>query len=78
MLLVFGATGIFTPIIEGAATAIGAGVVVGGFVGASAGVLNGWSRRQVEADALRISYIGSAAVLALWFLDQCVVYATAL
>jgi len=76
MLLVLGAAGIFTPIIEGAATAIGAGVVVGGFLGATRGVLRGESRKQVESDALRDTYIGAAGVLAIWAFDQCIVYAT--
>jgi len=76
MVIVFGAAGIFTPTVESAATAIGAGLVVGAFLGASAGLLNGWSRRQVESDALWTSYFGSVIVLGLWVLDRCIVYAT--
>ncbi len=76
MLLVLGTTGIFTPIIESAATAIGAGVVVGGFLGATRGVLRSESRKQVEGAALRDSYIAAAVVLAVWVVDQCIVYAT--
>lgn len=75
MLLVLGTTGIFTPIIESAAMAIGAGVVVGGFLGATRGVLRRESRKQVEGDALRDTYIGAAGVLALWAFGQCIVYA---
>jgi hypothetical protein len=78
MVLVLGTAEIFTPIIEAAATAIGAGIVIGGFLGASGGALNGWSRRQVEGDALRDSYFGAAGGLASWVLDQCIVYATAI
>lgn len=70
------ATGIFTPIIEAAATAIGAGIVMGGFAGASAAVIYGWSRKQVEGHALRDGYIGAVAVFGLWVIDQCIVYAT--
>lgn len=76
MFFVLGSAGIFTPIIEAAATAIGAGVVVGGFLGATAGAVGGWSRRQVERDALRDSYFGASGALALWVVDQCIVYAT--
>lgn len=61
-----------------AAAAIGAGAVLGGFAGASAGVAYGWSRAQVESNALRDSYIGAAAVLGLWIFDQCIVYATSI
>jgi hypothetical protein len=76
MFVVAGAAGIFTPVIEAAATAIGAGVVVGGFAGASAGVFYGWSRKQVENHALRDGYIGAVIVLGIWLFDQCIVYAT--
>jgi hypothetical protein len=69
---------IFTPIIESAATAIGAGIVIGGFVGASGGAFRGWSRKKVERNALRDSYIGATWVLALWVLDRCIVYATSI
>jgi len=67
--------GIFTPIIESAATAIGAGLVVGGFLGASRGMLRGQSRKQVEGYALRDTYAAAAWVLALWVFDQLIVYA---
>lgn len=71
-----GTTEIFTPVIEGAAAAIGAGVVLGSFVGASMGVLNGFSRKQVEGNGLRDGYFGASVALVLWLLDQCIVYAT--
>lgn len=76
MLHVLANAEIFTPIIEGAATAIGAGVVVGGFLGATRGVLQGQSRKQVEGDALRDTYLGAAGVFIFWAFDQCIVYAT--
>jgi hypothetical protein len=77
MPFVFGA-GIFTPIIEAIATAIAAGVVVGGFLGASAGALNGWSRREVEQNALRDTHWGATAAFACWVADQCIVYITSI
>jgi hypothetical protein len=73
---VLAANGIFTPIIQSIAAAIGAGVVVGGFGGATFGVAHRLSRKQVESEALRNSYIGAVAALAIWLLDQCIVYAT--
>jgi hypothetical protein len=76
MLAALGTSGVFTPIIESAAAAIGAGVVIGGFVGASAGVRHGLSRKEVERSTLRDSYFGAVWVLAFWILDQCIVYAT--
>lgn len=76
MFLATATAGTFTPIIEGAATAIAAGVVVGGFLGATRGALRGQSRKQVEGDAFRDSYFGATGVLAVWVLDQCIVYAT--
>lgn len=78
MLIIFGSAGVFTPTIEAAAAAIGAGVVIGGFAGATAGVVYGWSRRQVESQALRDSYIGATIVLGVWILDQCIVYAASI
>lgn len=77
MLLVLATAEIFTPIIE-AAAAVGSGVVLGGFCGASAGALNGWSRRQVEGNGLRDGYIGASMALVFWVLDQCIVYATSI
>jgi hypothetical protein len=76
MLLVLGTAEIFTPVIEGAAAAIGSGVVLGSFGGASVGVLNGLSRRQVEDNGLRDGYFGASIALMFWLLDQCIVYAT--
>jgi hypothetical protein len=76
MLVVFSTAEIFTPIIESAAAAIGAGIVIGGFVGASNGTLRGLSRKQVEGTALRDSYMGATWALGFWAFDRCIVYAT--
>jgi len=78
MALFFGTGEIFTPIIEAAASAIGSGILLGGFYGASAGALKGWSRKQVERDAFRDGHIGATLALCLWILDQCIVYATSI
>ena len=76
MLYLLASAEIFTPIVENAATAIGAGVVVGSFLGATRGVLRGQSRKQVEGAALRDTYFGAAGVFIAWAFDQCIVYAT--
>jgi len=75
-MLVVGAIGFFGTFFEAVATAIGTGVVVGGFLGASAGVILGWTRKQVESHTLRDGYIGAVLVLTLWVVDLCIVYAT--
>jgi hypothetical protein len=43
-----GQVGIATRVLEAIATSIGAGVVVGGFLGAGAGAVAGRSRKAVE------------------------------
>ena len=78
MPVILGASGIFTPVIESAATAIAAGIVLGAFFGASAGALSGRSRTQIESNALRDSHLVGAGVLAVWIIDQCIVYATSI
>jgi hypothetical protein len=51
-----------------AATAIGAGVVVGGFLAGGAGMLAGRTRKEMEANALRDVFIGgSTGILCLCF-----------
>jgi hypothetical protein len=57
------------PLIESAATTIGAGIMVGTFGGATAGVILRRSRREVEAKALRDGYFGAAAAVAVWILE---------
>ncbi len=76
MPLVLGTAEIFTPIIESVAAAIGAGVVTGGFVGASNGALRGLSRSEVEGTAFRDSFAGAVCALGFWAIDHCIVYAT--
>ncbi len=69
-------TGFLVSLFEEAATAIGAGVIVGSFAGTTGGVVFRWSRRQVESHALRDGYIGAVVVLCAWLLNLCIVYAT--
>jgi hypothetical protein len=75
-MLASGAIGFFVPVVERAATAIAAGIVVGCFAGATRGYVSARSRKQVENDTLRDGYIGAAIVLGLLLIDLCIVYAT--
>jgi hypothetical protein len=70
-----GAIGFFGSLFEAVATAIGSGVVVGSFVGASMGIRYGLSRKQVEGRALRDGYFGAVAAICCLPIDLCIVYA---
>jgi hypothetical protein len=76
MLLATHSAGLLVALAEEAATAIGTGVVLGGFVAASSGVVNGRSRSEVEDTALRDGYFGAVTVLSIWLVSLCIVYAT--
>jgi hypothetical protein len=76
MLLAAGSTGFLISLFEEAAAAIGAGIIVGCFAGATGGFAFGWSRKQVEGNALRDGYIGALFAVGVWLLDACNVYAT--
>lgn len=52
-------TGSLTTLLEMAATSIGAGIVVGGFVASGAGMLIGRTRRDLEGNALRSGFWGA-------------------
>jgi hypothetical protein len=75
MLITLGAIGLLSAILEAVATAIGVGIVFGGFVGATAGLVGGWSRKDVERHALRDGYFGAVFALAWWGADLIVGYA---
>jgi hypothetical protein len=70
----FAAIGFFSSIFEAAATAIGTGIVVGGFAGATAGAVSCRSRKDVERNSLRDGYVGAVAACALWLVDLLVRY----
>jgi hypothetical protein len=74
MHITVAAIGLFGSIFEAAATAIGTGIVVGGFLGASAGMVFGWSRKEVEGHSLRDGYFGAAIAAVLWLFDLLVRY----
>ena len=78
MLSLAGTAGFPVSLFLEAATAIGAGIVVGSFIGATRGLVYDWTREQVEDNALRDGYWGAVLVLGLWLLRLCIVYATGL
>ncbi|HEY6551179.1 MAG TPA: hypothetical protein VIY71_08285, partial [Solirubrobacterales bacterium] len=61
--------GFATSVFEAAATSIGAGVVVGGFVAATGAMLGRRSRKEVEKTALRDGYIGGVVGIFCLLLD---------
>jgi hypothetical protein len=75
MFLLIRTTGFPVSLFLDAATAIGAGVVIGSFVGATGGALHGWTRKQVEGNTLRDGYVGALVVLGFWLCRECIVYA---
>jgi hypothetical protein len=57
-MLAFAEVGLLTKVLELAATSIGTGVVVGGFVTAAAGMVSRRSRKEMEAYTLRRVFWG--------------------
>ncbi len=64
--MVLAQVGPLTTLIESTATAVGAGIVLGGFCSGLAGLLLALPRAEIEARVLRDGYIGGAlSVLAM-------------
>jgi len=60
--------GFLTTLLELAATSIGEGIVVGGFVAAAVGMLRRRSRKDLEGNALRDTFAGArGGILCLLF-----------
>jgi hypothetical protein len=70
-MFVVGQVSIATRVLEAIATSIGAGVVVGGFLGAGAGAVAGRSRKAVEGDSLRDGFYGGLVGLVCLIADSC-------
>jgi hypothetical protein len=51
--------GLLTTLMETAATSIGAGILVGGFVTSGVGMVAGRTRKEIETRALRDAFYGS-------------------
>lgn len=71
-MIVIAGIGLATTLLESVATSIGLGVAVGGFFGSSVGMLRGWTRKEVEADALRSVFYGGVAGMSCLCLDLIV------
>jgi hypothetical protein len=53
--------GLLTALMESAATAVGAGIVLGGFVTGGVGLVAGWPRPKFDARVLSFGYFGGVA-----------------
>lgn len=69
MVWSFANIGSTAAVLEAAASAIGAGMVVGGFAGGIVGVALRWPRAKAEREVLRSSYVMGALGLALLAID---------
>ncbi|HEY7456447.1 MAG TPA: hypothetical protein VH703_04145 [Solirubrobacterales bacterium] len=72
--MIFGQVGPFTSLIEGAATAAGAGMLLGGFATGLRGVLAGHPRPTLEGRALEGAYLGGVGGAAAIVTDMVVSY----
>ena len=66
--------GVFTGLAETAATAIGAGIVIGGFVAGGIGAVSGWDRAELDRRVPLAGYLGGLFVVALGLLDLVLRY----
>jgi hypothetical protein len=66
--------GLTTTVLESIASSIGAGMLTGGFLMATAGFARGRKPQDVEADALRDACLGGAVGVALLILDLATRY----
>jgi hypothetical protein len=69
--------GPFTAVTEALATAVGAGVVLGGVAAGILGLVRGSSKVDIEESALASGYIGGGVGAALALLDLILGYALA-
>lgn len=67
--MLFASIGWATTLLELAATSIGYGIVAVGFVTSCAGMLLGWTRRELEAKALRSAFWGGVVGMSCLCLD---------
>jgi hypothetical protein len=66
--------GFTTTILESAATSVGAGMLMGGFVVGAVGLALGWPRGDLERRALRDGYVGGLVAVALMLFDLVMRY----
>ena len=66
--------GFTTTVLESFATTIGAGMLMGGFVLGTIGLLLGDSRRSLERRALKVGYLGGLVGAGLLIFDVAMRY----
>ena len=66
--------GFLTGALEAFAAAVGAGMVVGGFLAGLYGLLAGWRRRDIRAEAFDAGYVGGACGAFFALVDLLVRY----
>ncbi len=66
--------GPLTTVLEAAATAVAAGVALGGVAAGILGLIRGWSRTAIEGNALASGYVGGGVGAALALLDLILRY----
>ena len=66
--------GLTTTVLESVAASVGAGMLMSGFVMGTAGLVLGWSRRDIEARALRDACGGGLLASGLLIFDLAMRY----
>jgi hypothetical protein len=72
--MALGQIGLFTTVVEALATALGAGILLGGFVVGSIGIVAGWPRPLLDERVLAFGYLGGIVGAALAFIDLILRY----
>lgn len=62
--------GKITAFLEAAATAVGVGVVLGGFIAGLVGLLSGWDRETLDLRVVKYGYAGATACVVLRLIDM--------
>lgn len=68
--MAFAQIGPLTSLLESSAAAVGAGMLVGGFLTGLAGVVRGWPRRRLDAHVLLYGYGGGVVGVGVMFVDS--------
>jgi hypothetical protein len=66
--------GPLTSVAESMATAVGAGILLGGFAMGAVGVAAGWPRQKLDDHVLFFGYAGGVVAVALSLLDLALRY----
>jgi hypothetical protein len=72
--MALGQIGPITAVLEGLATTVGAGMLLGGFVAGVVGVVAGWPRPILDAHVLFSSYAGGVGGMLLVLADTAMSY----